>query len=133
MDHQEPSPELGLLATELVLHIAKYSDVPTLAALASVNRRFHAIAKPVLYMADAQNMSMALIWGAKHNILDIIKYSLSMGGDVNTDSRLDVSPARMGSGRRLQSFRYGVHQGMGTPLHFAALKGNDAIVRCLLE
>ena len=134
MDHQEPSPELGLLATELVLHIAEYSDIPTLTALASVNRRFHAIVKPVLYTADAQqNMSMAMIWGAKNNILDIVKYSLSMGGDVNTDSRLDVSPERMGSGRWLQNFRYGAHQGMGTPLHFAALKGNDAIVRYLLE
>ncbi len=133
MDHEDPSPCLGLLATELVLNIAKYSDVPTLAALASVNQRFHAIIKPVLYTADAENMSMAMIWGAKQNMLDIIKYSLSMRGNVNTDSRFEVSPYPMGSNHWHQSLKKGVHEGFGTPLHFAAMVGNDDIVRYLLE
>lgn len=122
--------EFFKLPNELILALGDVADAPTLSALASTSRRLHSLLNPLLYRRNAREQrSYALVWAAENGRIDTAKLCLSHGADINTALWLEEEP-RWG---RIDVLAFiGAVSPSGTPLHYAARRGHDDLVKYLL-
>lgn len=131
------APSLQTLPAELLRLIIEDSGLrqKDLAVLTRTCDFFYQIVTPYLYRHDIKhNNSSALIWAAEHSQLRTARRALELGADPNTkgpqfpESR-DFSNDPCYNGIcTVQD-----HRPYGSPLHFAANEGNDAMVNLLLD
>lgn len=136
---EKPPAMLSSLPTELLLGIGEEIDVhsansrKTLAALARVNARFHAIFAHLLYDSLAKAHDSVLIIGSARcgNLAALQLAHEKYGVDVD---RIRVYPITNKEKSQL-GIKYNLSPGArwGTPLHFAAAAGQMKVVSWLLS
>ncbi|KAI0805423.1 ankyrin repeat-containing domain protein [Xylaria sp. FL0064] len=113
------------LATEILFLILAIGDGQlTSRDVASVARTCKVlchIATTLLYRHNiSEHLSSALIWASRNNQIRTVQKALAFGADVNTFGL--VGPT---NGQHDSTY--------GTPLHWAARRGHDDVVRLLLD
>ncbi|KAL2834837.1 ankyrin repeat-containing domain protein [Aspergillus pseudoustus] len=74
--------------TEILQQVGESASLPTLNALSRVNRRFHSIFNPLLYIQDARGQpasaggAAAVRWAATHGLLRTLQNSFQGGSEV---------------------------------------------------
>ncbi|KAI0476030.1 ankyrin repeat-containing domain protein [Xylariaceae sp. FL0804] len=131
-------PELWIMIAEASGEIAREEGAGSYAYgdLARVSRTCRRLAYNVGHLPMSYNIrhagSSALPWIAKTGNVEAMMKALALGADINM-----ANPALRGvnlaTGSSFNTLRRDVDFYYGTPLHYAALHGQDAMVRLLLQ
>lgn len=125
---------LSGLSNEVIVLIGEACGTRERSCFARANRRLHDLVNPVLYRHNVrQGLASAAFWAARHGRVDTLEL-LRIGGaewNDNSASRLEsvyrsLCPHHPAA---LQRVEYDV---FFTPLHIAAMFGQDSAVRWLL-
>ncbi|KAK4147267.1 uncharacterized protein C8A04DRAFT_24507 [Dichotomopilus funicola] len=115
-------PTLGALPPELILHIADFLDLPTLAAAIASARYLHTLLWKRLYQRDAtHHNSNGLIRCIRSGVPSALTRFLTAGGVTDINARINMSPD-------IQDF-----YGYTLPLATAVVRGRRDMARLLLD
>ncbi|KAK0712571.1 ankyrin repeat-containing domain protein [Lasiosphaeria miniovina] len=130
------------LPAEAVYNIAHHLDEKDdLGAFAAANRDIYKLLREPLYKFHRQ---YALAWGVRHGRLDIVRYALRMGADVNKAYLCRPAKMKFGknegttlSGRTWSRMRKNLSRATiweeWYPIHMAVETGNLEMVQLLVE
>ncbi|KAK3493677.1 ankyrin repeat-containing domain protein [Neurospora crassa] len=111
-----------------ITRIAREDRTSTLLSLAQTSRHIRATYEPILFRQDG-NPDRAMRWGAYHGLIPLMEKALTHGASVKAEGPHPLGP------EYTFPTKTGIFTGpaKGSPLHFAAMNGQNDAVDWLLD